>query len=316
MNIVSSIMPKEAIMEKMKKTFPEANFYFFKGIEQAREHLHDCEVFITYGGDLTEEDVESANKLKWIMVMSAGVDKMPLEACRNKGILITNARGIHKIPMAEYTLGMMLQYEKKMKTLWENEKDENWERRIGAGELCGKTVLILGTGAIGGEIARLAKAFRMATIGVNRSGRKAEFFDEIYKVDRLGECVQAADYVISVLPSTKETYHLLTYEHFEKMKKTAVFVNIGRGDVVPENVLIKALENSEIAHAILDVFEMEPLPEGHPFWKMENATVTPHVSSLTKKYLPRAFEIFEENLHIYMADGKNFVNEIDYNKGY
>lgn len=314
MKIYSSILPSQAIQSDVKKAFPDVDFEFYKGI--LKESFLEAEILITYGEDLTEELIYETEKLKWIMVMSAGMEKMPFAACKERGIVITNARGIHKIPMAEFTIGMMLQHVKQMKTLWENEQAELWERKLPMQELCEKTLLILGIGAIGGEIARLAKAFRMETIGVNRSGAKVEWADSVYTMEHLKEALPAADFIVSVLPSTSETKEFLGSSHFDLMKDSAVFINIGRGDLVKEEVLLAALQEKKISHAYLDVFDPEPLAEGHPFWKMDNVTVTPHISSLTKNYLPRSFEIFKHNLQTYIKNDGDYINVIDMDRGY
>ncbi|GAM15993.1 D-2-hydroxyacid dehydrogenase [Mesobacillus selenatarsenatis] len=314
MKIYSSILPAEALQEDVKKEFPQVSFEFHKGINE--ELFLNAEIFLTYGEDLTEELIYKADKLKWIMVMSAGLDRMPFEACKKRGILVTNVRGIHKIPMAEFTIGMMLQHVKQMRSLWTNEQAKAWERKLPMGELYGKTLLILGIGAIGGEVARLAKAFNMKTIGVNRSGREAEWADEIYTMDNYREVMPEADFIVSVMPSTNETKHFLDASDFEIMKDTAVLINIGRGDLVKDEVLIVALQEKKIAHAYLDVFYEEPLKESHPFWMMENVTVTPHISSLTKNYLPRSLEIFKHNLHTYIKKGSGYLNVIDMDRGY
>jgi phosphoglycerate dehydrogenase-like enzyme len=316
MRVVSSIYPKEVMQDDIRGKFPEISFEFFRGMENAEEAFYDCDIFLTYGTDLTEKHIYESQSLKWIMVMAAGLDKMPLYACREKGVIVTNARGIHKIPMAEYTLGAMLQWEKQTKAIIELEKNHDWNRKIKMGELCGKTLLIIGVGAIGSEIGRLAKAFRMNTIGVNRSGQKVEFIDEIHKVDNLLYILPQADYIVTVLPSTPETRGSLSIEHFAAMKNTAVFINIGRGDLVDEKVLINALERKEIAHAFLDVFEKEPLEHNHLFWNMENVTVTPHLSALSKNYLPRAMAVFEQNLINFIHNENSLMNKIDFNKGY
>ena len=255
MRIVSSVFPKEIIQEEIKSEFPEIQFEFYKGMKDAEKAFYECEVFLTYGDDLTDNHIQKNNHLKWIMQMSAGLEKLPLKAIEEKGIMITNARGIHKIPMAEYTLGTMLQWVKQTRALLENEQEENWDRKIRMEELFEKTVLILGVGAIGGEIARLAKAFRMKTIGVNRSGNGVGNIDELYLTEQMMDALPKADFIVSILPSTPETKHLLTKDHFVAMKNTAVFINIGRGDLVDESLLLRALEKNEIAHAFLDVFE-------------------------------------------------------------
>jgi phosphoglycerate dehydrogenase-like enzyme len=313
-NIYSSILPAESLQADVKKEFPQINFEFYKGIKE--DLFFEAEVFLTYGEDLTEELIFKTEKLKWIIVMSAGLDKMPFEACKKRGILVTNVRGIHKIPMAEFTIGMMLQHVKQMRTLWENERNLTWERKLPMGELYGKTLLILGIGAIGGEVARLAKAFNMKIIGVNRSGSNVEWADDIYTMKNFSDALPAADFIVSVLPSTEETKHLLDDMHFELMKDTAVFINIGRGDLVKEEVLLAALKEKKIAHAYLDVFYTEPLAEDHPFWNMDNVTVTPHISSLTKNYMPRSFEIFKHNLHTYIKKSADYINVIDMDRGY
>lgn len=316
MKIVSSILPEEQIQDELKKEFPNIHFKFYKGMDKAKEDFYDADVFITYGEDLTAEHVRNAKNLKWIMVMSAGLERMPFNVCIEKNILVTNAKGIHKVPMAEYTIGMMLQFEKRMKEMWKNEESEQWNRRLPFGELYGKILLVLGVGAIGGEVSRLAKAFQMNVLGVNRSGKVADFVDEVYQFNQINDILPKADYIVSVLPSTKETKHLLTEKHFRLMKNTAVFINIGRGDLVEEKVLLQAMEQNEIAHAFLDVFYDEPLKKGHRFWKMDNITVTPHISSITKNYLPRAFFIFKHNLHTYINHKADFINVIDLTRGY
>lgn len=314
MLILSTIIPNEDIQTKMARTFPSIQFTYQENWTE--EALQKAEILITYGEDLTDEIIEKAINVKWIMVMSAGMELMPFTAIEKQGIMVTNARGIHKIPMAEYTIGMLLQYEKKLKQLIENETDEMWDRKIEVGELNGKTMLILGAGAIGGEVARLGKAFRMTTLGVNRSGKMVEHIDRLYALTELVEALPEADYIISVLPSTNETKDLLQKEHFQAMKNTAVFMNIGRGDLVKEEVLVEAMQKQELAHAILDVFDPEPLEKRHPFWSMENVTVTPHLSSKSSEYLPRTFSIFEQNLLIYLKGGRDFINIINPQRGY
>lgn len=316
MFILSTFLLKEEMQNELREMFPDETFSFYKGMENAKEHLGKSEILLTYGEDLTPELIEQAHQLKWIMVVSAGMEKMPFDAIDKRGILVTNARGIHKIPMAEYTISMMLQTYRQAKVLTEQEKSCVWNRKVNMQEIHGKTILIIGAGAIGGEIARLAKAFSMKTIGINRSGKAVEYVDKIVTLTKLDEVLPEADFVVNVLPSTKETTHILTENHFELMKETAVFINIGRGNVVSEQILIDALKQKKIAHAVLDVFETEPLPSDHIFWKLENVTVTPHLSGISKLYLPRAMEIFKENLKRYKQGETLFINQIDVKRGY
>lgn len=316
LKIVTSFKVNPLIKQQLLEKYRDIDFSFQTSIKEAEAELEQAEILITYGEDLNDEIIDKAQNLKWIMVFSAGIEKLPFEAIKQKGILVTNARGISKIPMAEYTIGMMLQVARKTKQLLGNEREEVWDRRIKMFEISGKTITIIGTGSIGCEIARLSKAFQMKTIGINRSGRNTDYFDEIYTVDQMDAAIEQGDYVISVLPSTPETYHLLKEYHFKIMKNECVFINIGRGSIVDENVLIYSLENNEIYHAVLDVFETEPLPKGHPFWKMENVTVTPHLSGLSPLYQTRSLEILEYNLQQYLSGENNFLNVIDLYRGY
>ncbi|MCM3789066.1 D-2-hydroxyacid dehydrogenase [Domibacillus indicus] len=314
MNIVFTFRPPRMIQADLQTKFPNETFSFYKHIDEARP-LHEAEILVTFGSDLTKEHIDECKSLKWIMVASAGIEEMPLQAIKERDILVTNARGIHKTPMAEFTIGFMLNHVKRFAELRKLEQTETWNKQLPLGELYGKEVTVLGTGAIGQEIARLAKAFGMTTTGVNKSGHAAEGFDRVFSIDKLISAVREADFIVSVLPSTPDTVNALGTEHFEAMKNTAAFINIGRGDLVSETVLLSAINDEEIAHAYLDVFVKEPLPEGHPFWRHPGITVTPHISSVTERYVPRAIEIFEHNLYCFM-DGGEYANVIDVTKGY
>ncbi len=315
--IVSSILPPAELQELVRQLFPDDEFIFNKGLKgEIYNEFIDAEIFITYGEDLTAEDIEKAKHLKWISVMSAGVEKLPFEAIQARDIVVTNARGVHQIPMAEYTLGLMLRHAKRFDRFLDEQKESNWNRGIRTEELHGATVLILGAGAIGGEIAKRCQLFGMHTIGVKTTGRAAENFNEMYSIESWEEPLRQADYIVSVLPSLESTTHMLQKKHFELMKESAVFINIGRGDLVETDVLIKALQEQDIAHAYLDVLEQEPLPEDHPLWTMENVTITPHISGKSKRYLPRAFDIFSHNLHIYKGVPGEMKNVIQLDRRY
>lgn len=302
--------------DTLKKKFPNQSFVFCTSIEEVREYITDAEILVTFGVDIDESLIKAANQLKWIHVLSAGVEELPLSRIEEKGIIVTNAKGIHAIQMSEYAISMLLQVYRREKVILKNEEKRIWNKSIRINEITGKTIAIVGTGAIGRELARLAKAFRMKTIGISRSGRTYEYFDENYPIKDLHHALQEADMVVSVVPSTKETKGLFTYHEFLQMKESAVFLNMGRGDAVVEEDLLQAIRSEEIAHAVLDVFQVEPLPEEHPFWKEENITITPHLSGLSPQYMNRALDIFERNLENYRNGSKELENTIDIKRGY
>lgn len=284
-------------------------------MEEAEKHLPEADVLFTYGSDIQARHIEQAINLKWIMVMSAGVDQLPAEQITNREIIVTNSRGIHAIPMAEYTMLMMLYVYRQMPKMLANQKERNW-KRLKNEEIFGKTIAILGTGAIGQEIARLAKAFQMKTLGYNRSGQQVDYVDEMYSGDQLDVALRQADFVVAVLPGTKNTEHLIGATQFEAMKASAVFINIGRGSTVHEEDLIDALKEGKIFHAVLDVFQKEPLGEESPFWQLDNVTITPHISGVTPAYQDHVFEIFQHNLHVFQSGEGEFLNLVNLNKGY
>lgn len=305
------------LQQKLIGDFPAIEFTFTEDRAEAKKYAPTADVLATYGGQLDREIIEKADNLKWIMVLSAGVDPLPADLIVERNILVTNVRGIHKISMAEYAISMLLQVYRQEKQQIKLEENKAWDKKsIKLNEITGKTMLVLGTGAIGQEVARLAKAFRMTTYGVSRSGKDVEYFDQCYKISELEPLLPKVDFVISVLPSTKETKGMITYDHFKLMQNHAVFLNMGRGDLVASEDIIKAVRNDEIAHAVLDVFEEEPLPKDHPLWTEENVTVTPHISGSSPYYQQRAIEIFHHNLNVYLNGKGNYINKIDISRGY
>jgi len=313
MEILFTFVPRVDQQQRVIEEFPEVDFYF---LYRDKTRLSSADIIVTYGEDLTAVDIESAVKVKWIMVASAGIEKLPHQAIESRGITVSNVRGIHKTPMAESALAHLLALKRALPVIYQNQRNQQWERKIRSSELSGTTALILGPGAIGAEIGRLLQAFGVHTIGCNRSGAQAENMDEMVSFEKILEKLPEADYVISVLPSTDETKQLLKEEHFKAMKDTVIFMNFGRGDLVADSVLLNALQENEIAFAVLDVFEQEPLPADHPYWSMDNVVVSPHISSKSGKYVDRTLDIFIPNLKKWLIDQSVPTNLVDMEKGY
>lgn len=314
MRIYFTFEPRPDLMEPLVAQFPEIDFVFENGL--SIKELQKADVFVTYGEDLNDDNIQYAEKVKWIFVASAGVEKMPAQAIIDRGIVVSNVRGIHKTPMAESILAHILAIKRALPWMYEQQIKSEWSKKAKQTELCDSTALILGPGAIGSEVGRLLQAFGVKTIGCNRSGKAAAYMDDMVSFDGLIDILPKADIVLSVLPKTIETTHLLKEAHFKAMKKDVIFMNFGRGNLVDEHVLIQAIDNGEIGFAVLDVFEKEPLAADHPLWTLPNVIVSPHVSSHSARYVKRSLEIFKPSLEKWLKGEKDLENVLDLSRGY
>ncbi len=278
-------------------------------------HMPDAEVLACFASGFSPEFLKHAKKLKWLHSFAAGVDRFLTPEIIASDIKVTNSSGVHPIQIGEHTFGMILAFERAIITADRNKALRKWDSRLQAGEIYGKTVLIVGAGNIGARIAFLAKAFGCTVTGISRSGKNIDNFDKMLTSDNLNAALKDADYVVSILPYTKETERIFSKKQFAVMKKSAVFVNVGRGKTVDEPALISALKKGTIRAALLDVFEQEPLPKESPLWGMDNVVITPHNAGDSPKYMERARDIFIENLKAYNAK-KKMPTEVDKAIGY
>jgi phosphoglycerate dehydrogenase-like enzyme len=293
----------------------QTEFIWCKNTEEANEFLPNAEILLIMGR-LDPDITERTPKLRWVQTLSAGIDKLPLEAFIKRNIIVTNGKGVHTVQMSEFTLGVMLQWVRNTNKFLKHQQVKKWEPKLALDELYGKTVGILGAGAIGEAVARKCQAFDMRVMGFNRSGATQPHFHEILSGDNgLTTLLQKSDFVVLLLPSTTKTYHLIKREHLQQMKSSAFLINIARGDVIDEEALIEALQNGTISGAALDVFEQEPLPETSPFWTMDNVILTPHISGATDHYIERAAPIFYHNMKQYIA-GQPLMNVVNLREGY
>lgn len=244
-------------------------------------------------------DIEQFGSLKYIQLTSAGLDRIPLDYIKEKGIMIYNARGVYSVPMAEFALTGILELIKQSRFFYENQKKCVWEKSRTLGELSGKTAVIVGAGNIGSEVARRLKAFDMTVIGVDIKKNERPFFDKVEILDTLDKQLSIADVVVLTLPLMDSTRGMFNKSKFDLMKNSAIFVNIARGPLVVEKDLIKALEGKKISGAVLDVFDKEPLDANSPLWKMDNVILTPHNSFVGENNNKRMFDVMISNLENY-----------------
>ena len=261
--------------------------------------------------------IARAPRLKWIQVISAGVDRwIDTDVWRSR-VILTGVSGIHATPIGEFVMALMLMFAKNAPLGFRMMSTKDWER-YPTQTLRGKTVGIVGLGHIGKEVARLSKAFGMKVIATRRSVSapgKARNVDLLLPQSRMKQMLAASDYIVLSVPLTPKTRHIIGEAELNAMRSTARLINIGRGRLVDEEALIRALDKKVIAGAGLDVTYTEPLPKDSPLWDFENVILSPHISGSREDYVLHATALFCENLRRYL-DGKRLLNVVDRKRGY
>jgi len=297
----------EVVRDGIESRLPEIDLRVEHTPAGTREAIDDAEIVVSFGFE--GELLEGAEHLEWIQALVAGVDQYDFETLEEQGITLTNASGIHAEPIGEQVLGYMLAFERNIHTAVRQQGRGIWERFRG-GELAGKTVGIVGLGAIGTRVAELAQPFDTTVIGTKANPDDApDAVDEVFGPDGLHEVCQRSDYLVVACPLTDETRGMIGRWEFRMMKGDAVLINIARGEVVDQDAMVYALQQHSIGGAALDVFETEPLPQDSPLWGLSNVIVTPHMSGSTPEYMDRCAELFVENYRRYL-DGEPLENRI------
>lgn len=271
-------------------------------------------------------------RLRWAQQWGAGANwLMRYPELRAASFVLTNAVGVHAVQISEHVFALLLAFGRNLPNAIFAQNQQVWARvkhptepldtpfAFSSGnlfELAGRTLLILGVGAIGERVAMLAQAFEMRVIGMRRNPEKTSpYVDNMVGPDRLREVLVSADFVVNTLPQTAATTHLLGVDELAAMKPTSYLVNIGRGATIDEIALANALQNGTIAGAALDVFEQEPLPDSSPLWTMPNVLITSHYAGASPHYHERALAIFLDNLQRF-KDGRPLRNVVDKQHGY
>ncbi|PSQ18029.1 D-2-hydroxyacid dehydrogenase [Halobacteriales archaeon QS_8_69_26] len=270
-------------------------------LEESRRGIRDAEVVVTFR--LSEELLDAAENLRWVQALSAGVDHYDRDRLSEMGVALTNASGVHAEPIAEQVLGYVLAFERGLVTAMRNKERGVWERHS-PGELRGKTVGVVGVGAIGTRVAEFCSVLGMEVVGSKRdTGDVPEAVDEIHGSDGIYDVLLAADYAVLACPLTDETRGLIGSDELRALGDDGVLVNVARGEVVDQDALTRALQNHSVRGAALDVFEEEPLPSDSVLWDLSNVLITPHNAGSTPHYYDRCAELFVENYRRYREGG-------------
>jgi phosphoglycerate dehydrogenase-like enzyme len=282
----------------------------------------DCEIVLGAPSMIAKELANLPN-LKWVQSTWAGVEPL-LDPSLRRDYILTNARGVFGGLMSEFVFGYLLAHERKILELIQAQQRKEWKHFL-TGTLRGKTIGLLGVGSIGAEVARTAKFFNMTVHGYTRSSEDCDFVDEYFhplesasllaqeQAPALQRFANGLDYLVSILPNTKNTRKLVDADLLSALPPHCIFINVGRGSAVDETALIDALENDKLAGAVLDVFEQEPLPKEHPFWTTKNLQTTFHTSA--PSFPEDIAKVFVENYRLYI-EGKPLKYQVDFERGY
>src|SRR5215212_955952 len=259
----------------------------------------------------------AAPQLRWLHTPSAGVDGLLIPEVLEREIVLTNSAGAHAIPIAEFVLLCMLGHAKHARDLAALTPEHAWAqgRTLQLGELYEKTLLIVGLGHIGQEIARRAAAFGMRVIGSRRRPAPLTDVERVVGDDAWRALLPEADYRVIATPLTGATRGMLDAAALAQLRPSAYLINIARGEIIDTAALIAALEQGRLAGAALDVLPEEPLPPEHPLWRTPNVWITPHISSSSPRTSDRAIAIFVENVRRDLT-GQPLVNLVDQQAGY
>lgn len=264
---------------------------------------------------------ELAPKVRWVQATSAGIG----EFVRNTGYdrsmpqtVFTTASGVHAQPLAEFCIMVMLAFHKKFLQTLRDQRRKHWERFAGT-DLRGQTLVIVGVGRVGKEVARAAKAFGMRVVGVKRTTSGASpadlHLDELYGAADLPRALTQAQNLVLIAPHTLETEGMIGANELAMLPDGAVFINIGRGALVDEAALVEALRAGRLLGAGLDVFQEEPLPPESPLWHMDNVIVSPHSASTSDRENARLTDLFCDNLHRFLG-GRPLLNQLNTDLGF
>jgi len=288
----------------------------FESIKQAAA---EAEVILCWPGPCTllEQVWPLARNVRWIHCVYAGLDGMLFPALIESNVAVTNSRGVFSNSLGEYVMAAVLFFAKDLRRMIGNQALEKWDP-FDVEEISGQTMGILGYGSIGRAVALRARGMGMRVTALRRSPVPAPpdtLVDAFFPAHRKLELVAGSDYLVVAMPLTPETAGMVGADEFEAMKPGAVVINVGRGPVIDEGALIRALRESKIRGAALDVFDVEPLPKGHPFYHMENVLLSPHCADHTPRWLWNTMELFAANLGHYRR-GEPLQNVVEKSRGY
>jgi phosphoglycerate dehydrogenase-like enzyme/glyoxylase-like metal-dependent hydrolase (beta-lactamase superfamily II) len=312
--VVPNLMPAD--LAQLKRIAPAVEFVPVKTAKEAAREASDADAVLGFS---TPDIVKAGgNRLRWIQSGHAGIEKELSAELAKSDIVFTNTARIHGPTSADQAFALLLSLTRGLREVLPGETaDAVWRKPKGPPqELHDKTMLVIGLGGIGTQIARRAHSFGMRVIATDaKDMERPDFVFRLAKPDQLMELLPKADVIVVACPLTDETRGLIGEKQFEAMKKTAYLINVARGPIVKTDDLAAALKNGRIAGAGLDVTEPEPLPDGHPLWKTANCVISPHIGGQSPEAKERQWRLWRENVRRFVA-GEKLLCVVDKTKGY
>jgi len=319
----------QSFLDRLRREFPDIEFIYRPNFDNIENYIADADIIV--GASLRPEQFRAAKKLRWISSTAAAVHQLFFRELVNSDVVLTNASEVHGHCVAQHVMALIFAAARRIdvdvrfqqRRYWGQE--DLWRQRPRPREVDGATLGLVGVGAIGRNVARMASAIGMRVVVIREHPyRGVDWLPAdspersrhvVYGIDQLDRMLQQADFVVLAAPTTDRTKALMNAERFSQMKPDAWLINVGRGALVEEAALVQALRKKTLGGAALDVFDTEPLPADSPLWSFENVIITPHVAGMTDKIWDRQFEFFSENLHRFL-DGKPLLGVVDKAKGY
>lgn len=307
--------------ERLRAEFPQLQITQIISGDRLSQDLSNTTIL--FGGSFGPEDLREAKQLRWIHSPAAAVHDLLFPELVNSDIILTNAREVHGVVVAEQVMAMMFALARRIPESVRFQVKHTWGQAILTEqhriphELGGATLGLVGLGSIGRNLASRASAMGMKVIATREHADrpKPQHVDEVFPTSQLDELLSRSDYVVLSAPVTPATRGMIARAQFSAMKKDAYLINVGRGPLVDEPALIEALRERRIAGAALDVFDQEPLPPESPLWDLENLLITPHTGGMTDKMWERHYAVFADNLRHFLA-GQPLLALVDKHAGY
>lgn len=296
------LLRQRALVETELAQLNDADIRFASSLEEALLY-QDTDVMVCPTLPWISEAVQRLPQLKWIHFLSAGIDRIWKMSFDKTQFRMSKSVGVHASTITEYVLGAILYILKGFGTFQQQQHRREWQR-FQLDECYGKTLAIIGVGTIGVQLAQLAKSMGMRVVGTVAHRREISNVDEVYGSDAYDAVLAQADFVVLLAPLTSATQGIIDSKAFECMKDSAWLINVARGELVNQPALVDALLSKQIAGAVLDVFDEEPLGSASQLWEMDNVLITPHVAGTTQHYMSRALKVFKDNYLRYQSTGE------------